>query len=83
MGMSTSIKVMSTSVGSGPGHPHDPGHSGHILYGEVGLIRFIKYPGLTRIRSRDRTLCTNSILLIKTTYSTTWSHAHYSRMYLA
>jgi len=35
--------------------------------GQVGLIRFIKYPGLTQIRSRDRTLCTNSILLIKTT----------------
>jgi len=48
--------------------------------GQVGLIRFMKYPGLG---SRNHTLCTNLILLIKTTYSTTWSHAHYSKMYIA
>jgi len=39
--------------------------------GQVGLILFMKYLGLTRIGSRDRTLYANSILLIKTTYFTT------------
>jgi len=43
--------------------------------GQVDPIRFMKYPGLTRIGSRECTLCTNSTLLINTTYSTTWSHA--------
>jgi len=55
----------------------------HFFQVKWGLIPFMKYLSGTRIGSREHTLCRNLILLIKTTYSTAWSHAHYSRMYLA